>query len=146
MKKLLLPVGVALLALAPALPVRAQAVVNDPLHMGVHIGEFAKHLQQWSSTVQNYQVVKDARGIASTLLVANPVATDRQLPVALHDGALARALAAAAESGVTGHDTTPFLLDFMQRETGGRSLDVNVEVYRGNVELGARIAVALATG
>ena len=32
----------------------------------------------------------------------------------------------------------------MQRETGGRSLDVNVEVYRGNVALGAAIAAAIA--
>jgi len=57
---------------------------------------------------------------------------------------LRRALAAADAQGIAGHDTTPFLLDFFQRETAGRSLDVNVEVYRGNVDLGARIAVALA--
>lgn len=65
MKKLLFPIVGALLALAPTYQARAQAIVNDPLHMGVQIGEFAKRLQQWSSTVQNYQVVKDARGIAS---------------------------------------------------------------------------------
>jgi pseudouridine-5'-phosphate glycosidase len=33
----------------------------------------------------------------------------------------------------------------MQRATGGASLDVNVEVYRGNVAVGASIARALAT-
>ena len=36
---------------------RAQMVVNDPVHMGVHIGEFAKRLAQWTETVKNYQVV-----------------------------------------------------------------------------------------
>ena len=87
---------------------------------------------------------RDGLGISSTLLVANPVAADHQLDPALHDAVLARALSAAKEKGVSGHDTTPFLLDFLQRETRGRSLDVNVEVYRGNVALGARIAVALA--
>ena len=87
---------------------------------------------------------RDGLGIRSTLLVANPVAPDSQLDPALHDEVLSRALAAAAAQGVTGHDTTPFLLDFVQRETGGRSLDVNVEVYRGNVELGALIALELA--
>ncbi|MBW9119049.1 pseudouridine-5'-phosphate glycosidase [Microbacterium trichothecenolyticum] len=87
---------------------------------------------------------RDALGISSTLLVANPVAADRQLDPALHDDVLARALAAADAEGIAGHDTTPFLLDFFQRETGGRSLDVNVAVYRGNVDLGARIAQALA--
>ncbi|MGV3587973.1 MAG: hypothetical protein ACO1OF_13285 [Adhaeribacter sp.] len=42
----------------------AQFVVNDPLHMGVHISDFAKRLAQWAETVQNYQVIKDARTIA----------------------------------------------------------------------------------
>lgn len=89
---------------------------------------------------------RDALGIASTLLVARPVDPEVQLPPALHDEVLARALQAAAAAGISGHDTTPFLLDHMQRETAGRSLDVNVEVYRGNVALGAEIAAALAGG
>jgi pseudouridine-5'-phosphate glycosidase len=89
---------------------------------------------------------RDELGIASTLLVANPVAADQELPPELHDAVLTRALAAAEVEGIGGHDTTPFLLDYIQRETGGRSLDVNVEVYRGNVLLGAEIALALAAG
>ncbi|MDN3495927.1 pseudouridine-5'-phosphate glycosidase [Planococcus sp. APC 4015] len=88
--------------------------------------------------------IRDALGLASTLLVANPVAEESQLAPDLHDAVLARALSEADAQKVSGHDTTPFLLDFMQRETGGRSLDVNVEVYRGNVSLGAAIARAIA--
>ena len=87
---------------------------------------------------------RDALGISSTLLVANPVPPDRELPPEQHDEVLARALAAAEAQGVSGHDTTPFLLDFIQRETGGQSLQVNIAVYRGNVALGAEIALALA--
>ena len=97
-----------------------------------------------AAEIADIAVARDALGITSTLLVANPVDTAAQLPVDLHDDVLARALAAAAQRGISGHDTTPFLLDFMQRETGGRSLEVNVAVYRGNVSLGAEIAVALA--
>lgn len=65
MKKTLLPalVALALLLAAPG-ESRAQMVVNDPLHMGVQIGEFAKRLAQWTETVKNYQVIKDARQIA----------------------------------------------------------------------------------
>jgi hypothetical protein len=43
---------------------QAQMVVNDPVHMGVHIGDFAKRLTQWTETVKNYQIIKDARQIA----------------------------------------------------------------------------------
>jgi pseudouridine-5'-phosphate glycosidase len=89
---------------------------------------------------------RDALGITATVLVANPIPADQELPPHLHDAVLERALAAADAQGVSGHDTTPFLLDFMQRETGGRSLDVNVSVYRGNVRLGSEIALALAAG
>jgi pseudouridine-5'-phosphate glycosidase len=56
------------------------------------------------------------------------------------------ALAEAAERGVKGHDTTPFLLERVREATEGRSLEVNVAVYRGNVALAARVACALADG
>jgi len=52
-------------------------------------------------------------------------------------------LAAAESEGVVGHDSTPFLLDYVQRATQGRSLDVNVAAYRNNVALAGQIAAAL---
>lgn len=64
MKKLLLPALVAVALVLPVGKASAQMVVNDPLHMGVQIGEFAKRLTQWSETVKNYQVVTDAKQIA----------------------------------------------------------------------------------
>ncbi len=87
---------------------------------------------------------RDELGLSSAVLVANPVDAADQLDPEFHDRVLADALAAASAAGITGHDTTPFLLDFVQRATGGRSLDVNLEVYRGNVALGAEIARAVA--
>lgn len=89
---------------------------------------------------------RDALGLAQAVLVANPVAADAQLPPDEHDAVLARALAAAEAAGVRGNAATPFLLDFVQRETGGRSLEVNVAVYRGNVALAGEVARALADG
>ncbi|WP_395243807.1 pseudouridine-5'-phosphate glycosidase [Agromyces sp. MMS24-K17] len=89
-------------------------------------------------------LARDELGLPSAVLVANPVDAARQLDPAVHDQVLAEALAAAEAAGVTGHDTTPFLLDFFQRATGGASLEANLEVYRGNVALGAEIARAVA--
>ncbi|WP_139416659.1 pseudouridine-5'-phosphate glycosidase [Agromyces laixinhei] len=87
---------------------------------------------------------RDELGLASAVLVANPVDEAKQLDPEFHDRVLAEAIAAASEAGITGHDTTPFLLDYVQRATGGQSLEVNLEVYRGNVALGAEIARAVA--
>jgi pseudouridine-5'-phosphate glycosidase len=89
---------------------------------------------------------RDALGIEGAIIVANPVPAEAQLERAEHDAVLADALAAAAQHGVVGHDSTPFLLDHVQRATQGRSLDVNVAVYRNNVELGGEIATSLCAG
>jgi pseudouridine-5'-phosphate glycosidase len=86
----------------------------------------------------------DRLGLTTALLVANPIAAEHELDRALHDRALAEALAAADAQGLSGKDVTPFLLDAMQRLTDGASLEANVHAVRGNVALAARIALALA--
>ncbi|MCL2316329.1 MAG: pseudouridine-5'-phosphate glycosidase [Actinomycetia bacterium] len=87
---------------------------------------------------------RDALGLSAAVLVANPLPPEHQLDRALHDRALAAGLAEVEARGVRGHDVTPFLLDYMQRHTGGESLEANLAAYRGNVDLGARIAAAIA--
>jgi pseudouridine-5'-phosphate glycosidase len=87
---------------------------------------------------------RDELGLDAAVLVANPIPEAEQLDPVVHDRVLGEALRAADEAGVTGHDTTPFLLDHVQRATGGRSLEVNLAVYRGNARLGAEIARELA--
>ncbi len=87
---------------------------------------------------------RDELGLPSAVLVANPIDEAEQLDPAVHERVLDEALRAADAAGVTGHDTTPFLLDYVQRATGGRSLEVNLAVYFGNARLGAEIARELA--
>jgi pseudouridine-5'-phosphate glycosidase len=89
---------------------------------------------------------RDALDLRSAVLLANPVAAESQLDVDEHRAVLDAALAEAADRGIAGHGTTPFLLDHVRRATAGRSLEVNVAVYRGNVALAARVAAALAAG
>ncbi len=86
----------------------------------------------------------DALGVRSALVVANPIAADRQLDRAEHDRALAAGMALAAERGVTGKAVTPFLLAHLHEATAGRSLDVNVEVAVGNAAVAGAIAAAWA--
>ncbi|MGV8858161.1 pseudouridine-5'-phosphate glycosidase [Rhodoglobus sp.] len=86
---------------------------------------------------------RDELGLPQSVLLANPVAADKQLPPEQLDDILARAWAEADKQGISGNASTPFLLDFIQRDTHGVSLDVNVEVYRGNVALGGLVAAAL---
>ena len=86
---------------------------------------------------------RDALAIPGAVVVANPVSPAEQLPAEQHREVLASAWQAATDAGIAGNETTPFLLDYIQKNTGGRSLDVNVAVYRSNVALGGQIALAL---
>ncbi|MBS1906164.1 MAG: pseudouridine-5'-phosphate glycosidase [Actinobacteria bacterium] len=87
---------------------------------------------------------RDALKLSATVLVANPIPADKQLPPETLEKVLVEANAAAAEANIIGHDTTPFLLDYIQKATQGESLEVNIEVYRNNVALGAGIARSLS--
>lgn len=87
---------------------------------------------------------RDALGLDSTLVIANPLPVAEQLDPELHARVLAEALAAAEREGVRGRDVTPFLLARFHAETGGESLRANVRLVLANARLAARIAVALA--
>ncbi|WP_329212207.1 pseudouridine-5'-phosphate glycosidase [Streptomyces sp. NBC_00683] len=83
-------------------------------------------------------------GPAAALIVANPVPEEEQLDPEVHDRVLAQALDACRERGIVGQAVTPFLLEYLMRETGGASLEANLAAVRGNVQLAARIAAAAA--
>jgi pseudouridine-5'-phosphate glycosidase len=86
----------------------------------------------------------DALGVGAALLVANPIDPAKQIDPAEHERVLADGLERARAAGVTGKAVTPFLLDHLHRATGGRSLEVNVAIARGNAAVAGAIAAAWA--
>ncbi|HST15233.1 MAG TPA: pseudouridine-5'-phosphate glycosidase, partial [Gaiellaceae bacterium] len=54
-----------------------------------------------------------------------------------------RALAEADAQGVRGQAVTPFVLSYLHRESGGRTLAANRELIVGNARLAGEIAVVL---
>ena len=83
---------------------------------------------------------REAFGEQAALLVANPLPPGKQLDPEMLSGALEAALVAAADAGIRGKAVSPFLLDEIQRVTGGVSVGVNLDIARGNVDLAARIS------
>ena len=86
----------------------------------------------------------DALGVEAALVVANPIDAARQIDPAEHERVLADGLERARAAGVTGKAVTPFLLDHLHRATGGRSLEINVAIARGNAAVAGAIAAAWA--
>jgi pseudouridine-5'-phosphate glycosidase len=85
-------------------------------------------------------VEQDTWGVRSGVLVANPVPADQAWNAKDHDRIVGRAFAAADQAGIRGKEVTPFLLDYIQRESDGVSLRVNLDVVRNNVAVAADIA------
>jgi pseudouridine-5'-phosphate glycosidase len=88
---------------------------------------------------------REAFGEQSALLVANPLPPGLQLDPGVLDDALAGALAAAEERGIRGKAVSPFLLDRIKDMTRGASVEVNLQIARGNIDLAGQISRALTT-
>jgi pseudouridine-5'-phosphate glycosidase len=80
-------------------------------------------------------------GRRSALLLAQPPAESLDDVEPL----IERALAEARAGGVSGQSVTPFVLDFLHRESGGRTLAVNRRLIVDNAGLAAEVAVAYAS-
>jgi len=92
--------------------------------------------------IADIMAARDAFGEPSALLIANPLPAALQLDPGALDAALSEALTVAAEQGIRGKAVSPFLLDRIQQITGGASVEVNLAIARGNIELAGQIASA----
>jgi pseudouridylate synthase len=95
-----------------------------------------------AAEIADIMATRDAFGEPSALLVANPLPTALQLDPGVLDDAMGEALALAAEQGIRGKAVSPFLLDRIQQVTGGASVEVNLTIARGNIELAGQIAMS----
>jgi pseudouridylate synthase len=94
--------------------------------------------------IADIMAARDAFGEPSALLIANPLPAELQLDPGVLDDAMGEALDLAAEQGIRGKAVSPFLLDRIQQVTGGASVDVNLSIARGNIELAGQIATSWA--
>ena len=78
------------------------------------------------------------------MLVTNPIPEEYSMDKAVIDAAIEKALAEAAEQGIHGKETTPFLLAKIVELTGGNSLESNIRLVLNNAALAARTAACLA--
>ena len=101
---------------------------------------------EWSvdsaAEIAAVMAAQDLVGEGGGIVVANPVPADKAWDKQEHDRVLAKAFAAAEAAGVRGKAVTPFLLLYIVRESGGQSLQVNLDLARNNVSVAADIALA----
>ncbi len=87
--------------------------------------------------------IKQACNLKGGMLVTNPIPEEYSMDRKLIDDTIEEAIKEANNLGIHGKDTTPFLLDKIQKLTGGKSLESNIALVYNNVKLGAQIATEL---
>lgn len=85
-----------------------------------------------------------ALGVRAAILLCNPVPAASAMDLDEVLAATARAEARMEAEGVEGKAVTPFLLAALAEETGGRSLESNLDLLEANARVAAEVAVALS--
>ena len=85
-------------------------------------------------------MVKQVCGLKGGMLVANPIPEEYAMDFDYINENINAAVAEAERLGIKGKETTPFLLDKIQKLTAGKSLESNIQLVYNNVRLGSKIA------
>ena len=84
-------------------------------------------------------------GMKGGMLVTNPIPEEYAMPLDTINAAIDHAIAEAAEKGIHGKETTPFLLARVAELTGGNSLASNIRLVYNNAKVAAQTAAVYAT-
>lgn len=79
-------------------------------------------------------------GLQGGMLVANPIPDSYAMDSKYISDNIQRAVEEAERLGISGKETTPYLLDKIQRLTGGKSLQANIQLVYNNARLASQIA------
>ena len=83
---------------------------------------------------------KYALGIDGAIVIANPAPEADALAAEEIDGVIDSAIGEMNRRGISGKESTPFLLGRIAEKTGGRSLDANIALVLNNARVAAEIA------
>ena len=82
-------------------------------------------------------------GLNGGAVIANPIPEEYSMDSEVINKVIENAILEADKLGIKGKDTTPFLLDKIQKLTEGSSLKANIELVFNNTKLATQIAKEL---
>lgn len=82
-------------------------------------------------------------GLKGGVVIANPIPEEHSMDYDTITNAINEAVKEAEKLGIHGKESTPFLLDKIQKITGGNSLKSNIELVFNNTRLATQIATEL---
>jgi pseudouridine-5'-phosphate glycosidase len=91
--------------------------------------------------IANLMHVKWQMGLNGSVLIANPIKQEDEVPYEKMEGFIQDCLKEADNQKISGKNITPFLLKRIAEITGGDSLKSNIALVKNNAVLGAEIAL-----
>ena len=125
-------------------PVIGYGTKELPAFYTTHSGFQVDYRLDTPKEIADAFAVKLDMGLAGGMLVTNPIPDEYAMDLDYINRNIDAAIAEAKSLGIHGKDTTPFLLDKIQKLTGGDSLKANIQLVYNNARLGAQIATELA--
>lgn len=124
--------------------------------IGFQTSDFPAFFSRESGLAVNYRIETPAEaaiiakkqwemGINSSILVVNPLPADAAISNTEIEQTISKAIIAAQQSGIHGSRLTPFLLQWVNQTTQGKSMAANLVLLRNNATLAARIAVEVSS-
>jgi pseudouridine-5'-phosphate glycosidase len=86
--------------------------------------------------------VKEDLSLKGGVLVANPIPEEDSLDEAYINQIIDQAIEQSFKDGISGKDTTPYLLKTIVEQTKGKSLEANLALVYNNAKVGAKLAVS----
>lgn len=83
-------------------------------------------------------------GLSGGVMLANPVPAESEIPASEIGPHIEQAIKDMDALGLTGKDTTPYLLGRIVEITSGRSLETNIALVMNNAKAASRVAVEYA--
>ncbi|MBQ9307253.1 MAG: pseudouridine-5'-phosphate glycosidase [Clostridia bacterium] len=142
--KSILDIGLTLEYLeTKGVPVLGYKTKEMPAFYTTHSGFQVDYEMNGPEDVAETFRAKLACGLKGGMLLANPIPDQYAMDLDYINSNIESAINECNSLGIRGKNITPFLLDKIQKLTGGASLEANIQLVYNNVAVGAEVAKAL---
>lgn len=143
--KSILDIGLTLEYLeTKGVPVIGFKTAELPAFYTTHSGFKVDYRLDDAETVAKAWAAKQEMGMQGGMVVANPIPEEYAMDLEYINENIEAALAECNRLGIKGKETTPFLLDKIQKLTEGKSLAANIQLVYNNAKVAAQIACELS--
>ena len=143
--KSILDIGLTLEYLeTKGVPVIGYKTAELPAFYTTHSGFKVDYKLDDAATVAKAWAAKLEMGMQGGMVVANPIPEEYAMDLDYINSNIEAAVEECNRLGIKGKETTPFLLDKIQKLTEGKSLAANIQLVYNNAKVATQIACELS--